>query len=417
MNNAELHKIIHKISFKPKERLDIFQSLPESSQADVILRLTKHMQYEILSKLKDDEIINLAGYLDPDELTDVLQLLPAKKSNKIIEKLNTSLKEDITKLLEFDPKTAGGLMNVDYIQVDEDDSISNTLKKLKIHEKRTGRLPAIIVDKDGKVSGYLPGHELGFAKQYEKVKKYVRHIETIDHNAEHEDVLKKFKDYPHNKLVVVGDKKNVIGIIYSDDVLGIMHEQASKSLYDLAGVSEEEQVQDSALAKVKFRYKWLIINLGTAFLAAFTVGLFDETISKYVLLAVYMPIVAGMGGNAATQTLAVLVRGIAYGQITLKNAWKALKNEVSAGFVNGIINGIIVSVVIIILNHDIKLALVITIAMIANLMIAGLFGTMVPLIMQKLGKDPASSATIFITTATDVFGFLSFLGLATLLLT
>ena len=173
---------------------------------------------------------------------------------------------------------------------------------------------------------------------------------------------------------------------------------------------------DGAADKVKFRYKWLIINLGTAFLASFVVSLFGSTISKYVLLAVYMPIIAGMGGNAATQTMAVMVRGIALKQIDLKSPFNALKKEVLAGAINGIINGIIVALVVIIINHDLMIALILAMAMVANLIVAGFFGTLIPLVMKRLGKDPASSATIFITTATDVLGFLAFLGLAKLLL-
>lgn len=167
---------------------------------------------------------------------------------------------------------------------------------------------------------------------------------------------------------------------------------------------------------VKFRYKWLIINLATAFLAAFTVGQFESVISKYVLLAVYMPIVAGMGGNAATQTLAVLVRGITLKQISLATAFRTLRNEVKAGLANGLINGFLVAFVVLAKDHNWKIALILAMAMVINLVVAAIFGTLVPLIMSRLKKDPASSATIFITTATDVLGFLVFLGLATIIL-
>jgi len=208
----------------------------------------------------------------------------------------------------------------------------------------------------------------------------------------------------------------VLGIIYSDDVLQLMHEQESASLYDFAGISDEESVMDSTRRKVRFRYKWLIINLFTAFLAAFTVGLFEATLTKYVLLAVYMPIVAGMGGNAATQTLALVVRGISLKQIDLKTAGRTLRNEMSAGFINGLINGVIVCGVVIAKDGDYRIAIVLALAMVINLFVAGFFGTLIPLIMHKLKKDPATSATVFITTATDVLGFVAFLGLATIIL-
>jgi len=190
----------------------------------------------------------------------------------------------------------------------------------------------------------------------------------------------------------------------------------ASSLYGFAGVRAEESVFDNAGRKIKHRYKWLMINLGTAFLASTIVSLFDETISKYVLLAVYMPVVAGMGGNAGTQTLAVLVRGISMNQITLKTMWRTLKNELGSGFVNGAINGAIITGIVFLKDGDWRIGLILALAMSVNLVIAGFFGTIVPLVMKRLGKDPASSATVFITTATDIFGFLTFLGLATLIL-
>jgi magnesium transporter len=307
-------------------------------------------------------------------------------------------------------------MTLDYVQVDVSESVVSVAEKFKQHEKITGRPPAIVVMKEGRLAGFLPGHELGFAHPHERIDKYVKRIPHISYAAKHDEVKHLFRAHPHNKVAVMNDSGDVLGIIYSDDVLKLMQEQESGSLYDFAGVNAEESVTDPIKRKVKLRYKWLIINLATAFLAAFTVGQFEDVLTQFVLLAVYMPIVAGMGGNAATQTLAVMVRGIALKQVSLKTALRTLRNEVGAGLFNGIINGILVALVVLFVNHDIKIALILGLAMIVNLLVAGLFGTMVPLIMARLGKDPATSATIFITTATDVLGFLAFLGLATLIL-
>lgn len=411
-----LEKVLHNISYHPDKRLDIFSKLSLDQQADIILRLTKHIQYDIVSKLKREKLVSLVEHLDPDEATDVMRLLPERERKSVIKKINKKLQEDVSFLLRFDPQTAAGLMNVDYIQVRADDSISRVAKQLKVHEKRTGKLPAILVMEDGRLIGYLPGHELGYGHKNEKAKKYMRKIRTVQHDAETEDVIETFRQHPHNKIAVLGDTKEVLGIIYSDDILRAMHEKGASSLLDFAGVHKEESVFDSAGQKVRFRYKWLILNLATAFLAAFTVGLFDETISKYILLAVYMPIVAGMGGNSATQTLAVLVRGITLRQISLRTMWRTLKSELGSGFVNGAINGAIIAGVVYWKDGDPKIGLILAAAMIINLLIAALFGTVTPLLLKKLGKDPALSATVFITTATDVFGFLVFLGLATIIL-
>lgn len=413
MSTKTLEQAIHDIRFKPKERVEIFKALPSAMQARVCLLVSKHLAYDLLVHLPNQQIATVLEHLDPDETTDVIQLFPKRTQHKFLEQFNSEIRQSVELLIQFDPNTAAGLMNLDYIQVDETDSITAVAKQFRVHEKRTGRLPAILVlKKSGLLSGYMPGHALGIAKPREKARKHVRHIATIMNTASHEEVIDLFRTHPHNKMVVLGNRKQVLGIIYSDDVLRILHERESSSLYDFAGVSDEESVLDSAFKKVKFRYQWLIINLGTGFLAAFVVSLFDATIAKYVLLAIYMPIVAGMGGNAATQTLAIMVRGISLKQVNFVTVWRTLQNEVLAGIINGLINGAIVAFVVLVFNHDSRLALVLGLAMVINLVVAAVFGTMIPLIMQRIGKDPASSATVFITTATDVLGFLAFLGLA-----
>lgn len=414
--HLNINQLIHELSFHPEKRVAVFLNLPVERRAEVILHLTKHIQHDIILKIPEDELVATLEYLDPDEATDLIQLLPHHRQKVTIEKLRQELRSGVEILSKFDPETAAGIMNVDYIQVEESDSIASVAKQFKAHEKRTGRLPAIIVTREGKIAGYMPGHELGFARSTEKVKKYSRKISTIQHNADHDSVIKTFKDHPHNKVAVLGDRGNVVGIIYSDDILHVINEQEAASLYEFAGVHDEESVSDSVRTKVKFRYQWLILNLFTAFLAASVVSMFQETISKFILLAAFMPVVAGMGGNAGTQTLAVLVRGISQKQVDFKNVFQALKNEIGAAFLNGIIVGIVASFTVYLFTEDIKIALVLASAMIMTLIIASFFGTLMPLIMKKLGKDPATSATIFITTATDVLGFLVFLGLASLFL-
>jgi magnesium transporter len=404
------------ILFLKDKRIPLFLELDLVKRTELIRRVTKTVKKDILNRIPENDLIKILEMVDPDEATDMLQMLHKNKREKALENLADEIKSSLSTLLEFDPKTAAGLMTLDYIQTQPSDSVATVAKKFRQHEKRTGRLPVILVMDGNTLIGYLPGHELGFADKTEMIQKYVKRMPTISYAADHQTVIDTFHAHPHGKIAVLTDDKQVVGIIYSDDVLQLIESQSGQSLYDFAGVSNEENVTDATRKKVKFRYKWLIINLATAFLASFTVGQFENTISKYVLLAVYMPIVAGMGGNAATQTLAVLVRGIALKQISFKTAWRTLKNEVGAGFINGIINGFLVALVVIIKDHDWKIAVILALSMVINLIVAAIFGTLVPLIMSKLRKDPASSATIFITTATDVLGFLTFLGLATIIL-
>jgi len=307
-------------------------------------------------------------------------------------------------------------MTLDYASVNYDAKFKDVLDVIHNYEKRTGKFPTILVVKNNHLMGELPGYVFALKKKDDRIRKYVEELPSVRHDKNEKTVIRRFKRHPANKLVVVDNDKSIMGVIYSDDVLKLMNRQSAKELYKSAGVSEEENVHDTAYNKVKYRYKWLILNLATAFLAASVVGLFKDTISSFVLLAAYMPVVAGMGGNAATQTLAVVVRGLALKNIELETARKVVFNEVIAGAVNGLINGVIVAFIAYIFNQNLLLGVITGLAIMVNLMIAGFFGATVPLVMKKLRKDPATSATIFITTATDVFGFLAFLGLATLLL-
>lgn len=413
--SAKLFKLSKELSYDPKNRLERFLEQDKETRIELLATFTKPIRKDVVTRIPKKDLMEILESLDPDDATDIIQLFSRRKRLKIVSKLSKGLRVAVTDLLFLDADTTAGLMSANYVQIDPDDHISTVAEKFKVHERRTGKMPVILAVKEGSLVGHLPGHELGLSRASEKATKYIKDITTVEHTATKKEVENIFKSHPHKKVAVV-DEKGVIGIIYSDDVLKAMEEQESASLYDFAGVRQEESVKDSIKSKVGFRYKWLIINLGTAFLAAFTVSLFEGTISQFVLLAVYMPIVAGMGGNAATQTMAVMVRGISLNQVSLKSFFRTLKNETGASIVNGFINGFLVATIVIVKDNDYKLALVLALAMVINLVVAATFGTVIPLIMKRLGKDPASSATIFITTATDVLGFMAFLGLASVIL-
>jgi len=414
--NNHLEQIAHQISFYPQKRIENFLELSLRQRAEVVLQLTSRVQRDLVTRIPRTELIKTLEYLDPDEATDVIQSLPEKEQSEVVQDLSEKLKQDVQILSGFDEQTAGGLMDRDYIQVRIDDTVGEVAEQVKLHERRTGRMPVILAVQEGEVIGYLPGHILGLTKPTARVRLHTQGIRTVRSDANHDEVLKVFRDHPHDKVVVIGSDENVVGIIYSDDVLKALGDQQAASLYKFAGVHREESVLDTTAAKVQSRYRWLILNLFTTLVAAAIINLFKDTVSKYVLLAVYMPIVAGMGGNAGTQTLAVLVRGIALKQVEPGNAWLTLKREMGAGLIDGLITGVVIVVMVSVLSRDILIALILGMAMVVNLVVAGTFGTLVPLVLQRLGKDPATSASIFITTATDVLGFLTFLGLASLLL-
>lgn len=415
-SNPPDEKVVEQITKLPKVRMTLFRDIDPAQQGFVLLKLSKRIRHNVIEDLDNKELIELLNHLDPDKATDLIQELKPHRSKKITSKLNYEVKEKVEILLSFNPKTAAGLMNLDYVVVQPSEHFADVGKDLIEHEKRTGKFPAILVIKDGKLSGELPGHELAVRSGRDKIEGYVKKIPTIKFDSDEHKVINSFIKNPHNKVAVLDEDDSVLGIIHSDDLLALIDKRTANDLYGFAGVSKEEGALDSVGTKVRRRYVWLIINLGTAFMAASVVGLFQDTISKLTLLAVYMPIVAGMGGNAATQTLAVAVRGLVMKEIDLKHGLAFAARELGAGIINGVINGAIVALVAILINKNPMLGLVLAMAMVGNLIIASVAGAIIPLIMKRLGKDPATSATIFITTFTDVGGFSIFLGLAQIML-
>src|SRR3989338_675262 len=413
---AATNDISYRLISSPKKA--ILKEIPIEKRGFVLLRLSKAVQQKLLNQLNTEEIVNILNYLAPDESTDIIQnILDQKKRKSVIIELSSETRKKVEFLLTFNPRTAAGLMSLDYTKVKKDITFSQISDIIREHEKRTGKFPTIlVVDKQDVLIGELPGHVFALRKKKEKINNFIEKVPTINHSKDESRVLRVFKRHPGNKVVVLDDNKKILGVIYSDDVVKLMNKESTRELYVSAGVSEEEGVHDPIYKKVKSRYKWLILNLATAFLAASVVGLFKDTISSFVILAAYMPVVAGMGGNAGTQTLAVAVRGLALKEIELRTAKKIIFNEVIAGGINGVINGVLVALVAFIFNQSLLLGIITGAAIIFNLMIAGFFGAIVPLIMKHFKKDPASSATIFITTATDVLGFFTFLGLASLVL-
>ncbi len=409
-------QLLAKIKKDKKHRADIFSSLDPIQGGLLLLSMSPQLQARILADLNDKDVINVLNQLDPDKVTNILRRLKDKRAKHILQLLNDSIRNKVEYLLKFDPNTAADLMSLDYIQVDANETFEAIKKSLVEHEKHTGKFPTILVTSEGKVHGELPGHALALQPASEKVSSHIRRLVTVKYNNDARKVIDTFLKHPHSKVIVLNDDDSVIGVIHSDDVLRYIEGRSARDLYGFAGVNREEHVGDGAWTKVRYRYKWLIINLATGFMAASVVGLFEDTITRIVLLAVYMPIVAGMGGNAATQTLAVVVRGLVTKEVDLKSVAPVIRNEVTAGFINGVINGLLVAAVAVLWNKNPVFGLVIGLAMVINLVIAGFFGAIVPVVMKSLKQDPAASATIFITTATDVFGFFCFLGLATVLL-
>lgn len=405
------------LTYRPDERMNLFRALSTTEQSAAFLELTPHIQQVILRQLTLNEIVEILDNMDMLQVEHVLsRVVNVKYREKIIKKLKAEIREKIDVFLRFHPQATLALINFNYLFLPDTLTIGEAANIIDEHYEETGKYPEILIHEKGQLLGEVPFAALVRERNTTQLKKFVQPIATISYQADITKIISVISSTNSKKIVMLDHDTSVLGIIYADAVKPLFAKLPAESLYDFAGVEESEGVNDSVLSKVKHRYKWLIINLGTGFLAASVVSLFENALSQLVLLAIYMPIIAGMGGNAATQTLAVMVRGIAVGEVSLKNSFRPIMNEVGAGLINGLINGILVAIVAVLWNKSPLLGLVLGIAMVCNLLIAGFFGAFIPLLMKSLGKDPATSATIFITTATDVFGFFIFLGLATVIM-
>ncbi len=405
------------IARRPAERLTIFRSLSLAEQSAVLGELSPHVQQSLLKNLRVGEISDILDHLDPRLAEKILaRIKDQKRRLRIIKKLKDEVREKIEYFLRFHPKATTSLISFNYVLLSSKTTIAAAADALDEHYDDTGKFPEVLVHENGELLGEVPIATLVRERNTLTLKRFVKPLETITYQAEVAEVVDTFALSQRKKVAVLDNDESVLGIIYADDALALFGKLPAETLYDMSGMDDSSRPFDSVGKKVKSRYKWLVLNLATAFLAGSMIFIFKDTLDKLVILAMYIPIVAGMGGNAASQVFAVMLRGLTLGTISLKTAGPAIWREVQAGFVNGVGIGIIVALISVIWNDSVMLGLVVGLAMVFVHIVAGFFGAFLPLLIKYLGKDPASVSNIFISTATDVFGLLSLLGLGTLIL-
>ena len=414
---TQLEQAAQRITYRPKERVTYFRALPVAERAAVFNTLSPQVRQDMLKRLSLGEAVDLLDHLDLRRAHYILSHMEdAGRRTRIIQRLKNDLHAKAEQFLRFHAQASTALFHLNYVFLADRTTIGETAAIIEDHLRNTGKVPVVLAHRDGKVAGEVPVATLVRERNSARLAPYVEPIKTIAYNAAANDITALFAAEPHKTVAVTDNDGSVLGVVYTDDVIDLLGESPAATLYSFAGVEATERPFDSAWKKIRHRYRWLIVNLVTVFLAGGVVALFEDTLAHIVLLAAYLPIVAGMGSNAATQTLAVMVRGIAVGEITLRNSRAALAHEIIAALINGVITGCIVFIVAVALNQNPLLGLVAGVSVVASLLVAGFFGTLFPLLLSRLGKDPATSAGILITTTTDIFGFLVLLGLATLLL-
>lgn len=392
-----------------KRKINSFKKLSSSKQAYMYRALTKYYKKKIINTLEESELINMFKYMDDDEIVDSLQLLPKEKSEKIIKKSS----QEVQYLLKFNPSKAGGKMNTNYIIINYNNTIKQVQEKIKKREKYTDKTPIIVVVKNKKILGEIKIFKLLTHDENTAIEKLVSHVPIIKPSSNDEEIIKIFNQHPSSKIIIA-EKGDVIGIVHSEDILSNTNEYTFGKVYRIFGLKTDENVMDNFTIKMKNRLGWLSINLITAIIVGIIVTMFEKTIAAHVIIAAFLPIIANIGGNSGTQTLAVMIRGITLNEISLDKIWKPLINEILNGILNGLFIGFLITIVMLLVYENPVLGYIATASLMITLASAGIIASLIPLIMKKLNFDPASASSIFITTSCDIIGFFSFLILASM---
>ena len=411
------NNLAHTITHNSKERLAILRGLTLGEQSAIFAELSQHVQQSLLTQLSVTEIVDILDHMDLQLAEKVLtRIKDNTRRNKITKRLKTEIREKIEYFLRFHPKASLALIHFNYLFLPADITIAEAGEAIDSHYQDTGKFPEILVHQQGNLLGEVPVPVLVRESSDKIIGNFVQTVQTISYQAEISEVVNVLATSGRKKLVVLDHDESVLGIIYADDALDLFGKLPGESLYSFSGLDSTERPFDSVLTKVKKRYRWLILNLATAFLAGSIILIFQDTVNALTIIAVYIPIVTGMGGNASSQTFAVILRGITLGTISLKNGLPAISKEVLAGLINGIIIGLIVTLISLGAGSGMRLGVTVGLSMVIVHIVAGLFGAFVPLLMKLIGRDPAATSMIFISTATDVFGMLALLGIGALLL-
>lgn len=415
--SEDLVSRVKQITYRPKDRASLFRDLSLPEQSVALAALSPYVQQDLLKKLAIDEIVNVLDHMDVRVAKQVVkQIVNEKLRSKITARLKAEIKEKIEHFLLFHPKATMSLVQFSYIYVSGEETIGEVADGIEEHHQEVGKFPEVLVHKDGVLKGEVSLSTLVRERNNSKLKTFIRPVVTISYQAEVSVVIEAFTNSENKKVVVLDEDGSVLGIIYAEDALGLFGKLPAESLYLASGVDSSEQPLDTALDKFTRRYRWLVLNLVTAFFAGSVILLFQPTLNELAIMAVFIPIVAGMGGNAASQSFAVMLRGISLGTVTYKDALQVVRREATAGFYNGLVIGGIVSIISVALYGDPMLGVVVGLTMVFQHIIAASAGSFIPLYLKHIKQDPAVMTSMMMTTVTDVFGIFFLLAMGTWLL-
>ena len=410
MHPADAADIIEHLSQDDREKLIKLSNF--KIDPSIFIELNEAIQTEITKYLSNESIVFILKNLDSDDAITILENLDEKNKNDILSSLPPKDRFVLLESLSYPEDSAARIMQRQFTAIPSNWSVGQTIDYLRENRDLPEEfLEIFIVDNEFKPIGTVPSSKVLRMPRDTKMISITNETQfLIPVDMDREEVGRMFENYNLNSACVVDKNNKLVGMITNDDILTVLAEEAEEDALRLAGVGDEE-ITDGIVTKTKRRFNWLLLNLFTAFLATWVISLFGATIEQMVALAFLMPIVASMGGNAGMQTLAVTVRAIATNDLTENNFSQNIYKEFSIGILNGFIFAVISAVIVQLWFQDSILSLIISISMILNMIVAGLFGILIPISLKKFKVDPAIASSVFVTTITDVIGFLSFLGI------
>jgi len=413
----ELHpsEIAHILESLPADQREILWEQEELEQGEVLPYVGEAVRIELMQNMAPQEVAAATAHMDIDDAVDLLQDLPDDRVEEIFQAMDTQHRHRLTQVLFYPEDSAGGLMNIDVLTVRPDVSLDVVFRYLRLHARLPSKTDMLmVVDRDNYYQGgLLLTNLLTHDPEASVAEVMSTDIEAISPHLSTLEVARLFEQRDFLSAPVVDEQGLLVGRITIDDVVDVIRAEAEHNLMGQAGLDEADDMFAPVLTATRDRALWLGINLATAFLAAWVIGLFEHTLEKVVAVAVLMPIVASMGGIAGTQTLTVVIRGMALGKITDSNTPWLLRRELATGLINGLMWALVVALIAIIWFSNLTLVMIIGCAIVINLLFAAFSGMLIPLLLKKLSIDPALAGGVILTTVTDVVGFFAFLSLAT----
>lgn len=414
MHASEIADFLESLPWKPREK--IWNLIDPEREGDILSHLQDAVRSEHLEQMQPQEVAAATKDLETDDVADIIQDLPEDVKDSVLLSMDEQNRLRLASVLSYPEDTAGGLMNTDVISVRADvslDVVTRYLRRMENIPERTDNL--MVVDRENQYLGVLSVIDILVGDSEESVGELMIEEAGISTDLSANEVAKIFEQRDWISAAVVNDEGMLLGRITVDDVVDVIQDEAEQTVRSMAGLGDDDMFAP-VFASTKRRSVWLGINLATAFLGAWVIGRFEDTIQQLVALAVLMPVVAGMGGVAGSQTLTIAIRGIALGQLSKINARALMLKEAAVGVLNGLAWSCVVSVIVIFWFGDVFLGVIIGLAMIVNLIVAAFAGAVIPMGLKRYGIDPAIAGGVLLTTVTDVVGFMTFLGLASIFL-